>query len=1368
MSRLALNILTILLITLPVIAPMLPVAKAQTVYAEIINCTNCVSVINNTYAVVTIGSEITFLIHDDDGLTYNWENITANITVNGVLNTVNVGFYGIYGDYVGKLVVEQVGGLIKVRYYYYDNATDSFVDMGYLNGTITATNQTIVIEYKGAKITLVYQQPLATYTLEIYGRLHEGKYWLPRLGDDGVNNITALYNALGEWRIKADQPVFTPGNNYTVTLYARLVGETTPLLTQDVVFTASDEYTLVPANATEAEKIKSFLLNLSSAVNPWYIEGIDFANPTMMGDMLKLKAEIQGFGETAEVDAVIFVSIAKIEIDSAGFNNPEVTITVYDADTNLDTTAAEATPFTFDILVNGVPVMQLQLQETGANTGVFTATTNMFDLYSFGVISETDNVIDYNFTEVRVDDPSAKVICFRGGSFTVTYYAAEFSVKEEQLTLRNIIQCCPPLKLTLQIIDEDLNLPNQEIVAIATLNAGDSLTNVVAYYYYNDQITTVPALNFSMYMADEEGNLYDLTVREQFTIYFIKVAPGVVEASIDLSKIDWQATNAAASAAGHQLTKIVIVYSDRFNPNLTIVNKQAEVTLQNVTIQVDRDTLPISFRIVSSNNPPRIGLGSCPACAAWEVDTWSDVSAQTVHITIYDDGHNEDCCSVDVITPAEIELTLYKVVDGQTVVFGSGTGSLSIDLYAINATGHWVDYGTCYIEVSDLVETGFNTGVFTGTLSIYSEIDVDLDGTPDITIAGCPSLWLQGATLEIKYTSPAVGFAVQKITFATYTAKLQLNTHVVHYGDELVITVEDPDANLDSTINEAIKATLSFYCPLTRTTEEYTVYLKETGTNTGVFVGSITIDSRLAGPCVDLYCAELTVTYVDRTPFDENTLNYAEQLLKQNLSTYGVNGLMIFSECDCNKVLITDTIVEQPVKGSVEVYYKFPAGLEQLAPWNKVWQKVTNDVVPAYEGIELNITVYDPDRNRLYDVVDNIPYSKIAVTIEGLNAPPLILEQLVGSGYLTETGANTGTFSTVITLGDLLAGFQRLGYNVDLTSVIGKKIAFIYYDDQTACQAAICGSYTGGSTSVWIKPVDIEGGVTVINAVTGKPNPDNIYNCGCTIGSCPSATGDIIDIIVNDVSLLKYVQAGGIRLVGNLTLRLLYNNTEQPLTYGGLETLSYIGYENLTLPGSNVVIPVPKFAAENVLIYCSVPLATAGQPYIVAPVGSRVKIIYHDPAIEAGTAKDVEVTIGIGVPGLLPTPEQSVQFVEQQLEVRVFNGTAFVETTTVKRGQPVSIYVPLNYDALTVRTYTGANVFTVLLVIKDAEGKVALFTYTYIDVSKMENEVSFGIPAEFTKLLPAGTYTVELYAVTSLDALMPLSPVLSFQLTITE
>jgi hypothetical protein len=96
-----------------------------------------------------------------------------------------------------------------------------------------------------------------------------------------------------------------------------------------------------------------------------------------------------------------------------------------------------------------------------------------------------------------------------------------------------------------------------------------------------------------------------------------------------------------------------------------------------------------------------------------------------------------------------------------------------------------------------------------------------------------------------------------KATIQPSTAVLSVDKTAVKVNDTITITLIDPDANLDSSLNDTVKVAIDKCC-------SGTLELKETGENTGVFVGKVVINfNNFPTLNPDKLPYEIEITYMD-------------------------------------------------------------------------------------------------------------------------------------------------------------------------------------------------------------------------------------------------------------------------------------------------------------------------------------------------------------------------------------------------------------------------------------------------------------------------------------------------------------------------
>ena len=1341
-SRL-LNTLIIAIFLLSIVAPLAPIVSPAIKTAQAKEPPTIWANVTR----VTYGATVEVLINVP-GATK--DTIKVNITVNGVLNTVTFERNGTTDNYIGYLTIQKIDDKAQVIY----TSLSGYFSQT-LNGILNADGQKIVISMKGAanSWTIYFYK---TLKLLIAGREYPANsrvFWIPRICDCNIGSVNPYYAYNPrEWYFLA--PAATPGEQYNVSIEIDDVNGNPvagPVLILFNATTRGGMTVLVPANDIEAKKITDLLLTASKNVVPWYIKGNNFDDVIREGDILTISATVLGIAggtQTTSAQLRIFVSIAEIytEPETLSLNHPDFTIYVADADANFNTSKQETYPYQISIEGN-----TYTLTETGKNTGVFAVSLNLLTSGLYPTIfNENDNKLEWNMKEIRIDSCTT-CNCDRSGVFTIQYHDATIKAAEASVILRQAVQCCPVLKLTLQIEDQDVLMGYPSTIPVATvkINAGMYLTNITANYVYYDgssmTVTNVPAIMFSLYLVgvneQNKTKAVALEALNSFTLSFYQVSNDMIQAQIPLDQVNWEDANSQLVSNGYNPKYIEVVYYDLFTTNLKIKKIELQVPIQKVDMELDRYELPIVARLHYTGTIS---------------DYYTDVDGpayQAVHVTIYDEGANRNCCAIDTIPADMITLTLSKyssVVDA-TVFKASNTAMLTIPLKERLDNGSYLstDIGTCYIEVSDFTETGINTGEFTGELHIWSEIHTS---TGTFIIPGCPSPWLDGATLTLHYTSPAVGYAEKTITFHVKDASLSVSpTGEVKFGTKVTVTVNDPDANLDNKVNESVIARLGLYCPTTgKIIGEQYIWLSAVAANSTTYEGSFIVDTHYAQPCT-----RIQIFYIDPTPYDKGSLSFADQLLKEAWVDNGKNpvdwllyfsssyvptespaaGVNAVSFAPAAKAVHSETLSVMPETGKVKVYYDVPV-------LDIGWIDVTNKVVPAFGGIGIKIVVTDSDQNKDATAIDYINKNLVVISLG--NKKVTVPQNLV------ETDASTGVFEVTMTLSDIL---NLLG--VEIKDVVNKTITITYHDPTATCQVGVCGAGSA-DVSVGFKVIDLTGNITIVDTATGKAKDS--YNCYCLATNTP---GDSIDLSVADVSLLQYVATGSISFDDFFSVYNVKQNSEISAVHS-ISDLSYDHYYNVTVDG--VPIPVPVFTVTNIKLLCTQFGGMTGN-YIVAGPMTILKIVYHDPFGTNGEPVDVSKEVGIGF-AAVTKPEDTATINTTAIDVRVYRNGTYVATTVVMQGEPVTIEAPISYNPLAASMYAGQT-FQVLYLVTDNSGHVYAFGYVPVSVTKSGFvTVPLQISSLVTQSLQPGTYKVVIMVVNNLTDLVSLSKPVEVTITV--
>ena len=469
-------------------------------------------------------------------------------------------------------------------------------------------------------------------------------------------------------------------------------------------------------------------------------------------------------------------------------------------------------------------------------------------------------------------------------------------------------------------------------------------------------------------------------------------------------------------------------------------------------------------------------------------------------------------CNGLTTTGEDISATYYDFRDssggttewGDSATIGADTGSVSFDrtVYPVPAEGSAV---TVYVSVDDsdfdesstsvesiavtgdapvtvkagsttiaelgtednpLEETGSDSGVFEYTLEIRSDDDsYDLE---------------QGSIITVTYNDPtdASGNENQVSDSATFdlrNAVLQSDKSTYVIGQDALLTLIEPDLNLDSDSQETVHIDLIEWDSDADTDTlgngafgAVPSNLRETDVNTGIFQVTITIPEEINGNALERG-EEITLTYTDYGPSGADTVGETDRDVELQIETSNFGATI---ELDQNVYTWTDKVFITAVASD----YNFDSN-------------VIDEIGPENDG-EITIRVRG----------DGLKEYKLA-----------------------ETGPDTGVFTGEITL----AGFSydRIDYTAPSTSGSGPtdgtlntnnedglSISFEYSDSEAPLVASALIRWNVGEVQ-WLEASYAATGSGIVRVI----DPDMNTN--------PSAVDNIDDIVVYSETFL-----GGIEL----------------------------------------------------------------------------------------------------------------------------------------------------------------------------------------------------------------------------------------------
>ena len=543
------------------------------------------------------------------------------------------------------------------------------------------------------------------------------------------------------------------------------------------------------------------------------------------------------------------------------------------------------------------------------------------------------------------------------------------------------------------------------------------------------------------------------------------------------------------------------------------VADEVTVTLVDPDLNADADGIDIyTVNATVGDNTELLNLEIADGCT---IDAFENLSLRE---TTDDSGTFEGSFDVPSecngsTTGEDISVTYYDFRDssggttewGDSATIGADTGSVSFDrtVYPVPAEGSAV---TVYVSVDDsdfdesstsvesiavtegdapvtvkvgsttiielgttdkpLEETGSDSGVFEYTLEVRSdEADYEIE---------------QGSIITVTYNDPtdASGNENQVSDSATFdlrNAVLQSDKSTYVIGQDALLTLIEPDLNLDSDSQETVHIDLIEWDSDADTVTlgngafgAVPSNLRETDVNTGIFQVTITIPEEINKNKLERG-EEITLTYEDKGPSGADTVGESERDVELQIETSDFGATI---ELDQNVYTWTDKVF---------------------------------------------ITAVASDYNFDSNVIDEIggeDDGEITVRVRGGDLPKY---------RLAETGPDTGVFTGEITL----AGFSydRIKYTAPSTDGSGPtdgilntnnedglSISFEYSDSEAPLVASALIRWNVGEVQ-WLEASYAATGSGIVRVI----DPDMNTN--------PSAVDNINDIVVYSETFL-----GGIEL----------------------------------------------------------------------------------------------------------------------------------------------------------------------------------------------------------------------------------------------
>jgi len=579
---------------------------------------------------------------------------------------------------------------------------------------------------------------------------------------------------------------------------------------------------------------------------------------------------------------------------------------------------------------------------------------------------------------------------------SVKYYANSTTVQSETYTLWSTTaasitsdktQYRATATPTLTITAPDLNCDSTNVDFATTTFPG--INTAITLIQVNQSAQNVGNMSIKVNgLASLSGGVQTLTFVES------GANTGVFSASLDLTKVK-SSTNATLANGD----TVKVEYKDLINGVTSSVSFTIGVTA--ATVELDRSTYPV------------------PAPA---------IGAITFYPTVTDSDSNTN--------PSTIQNTGTKFV---------------YEIYASNGT-------KVFNATVSLLETGPNTGVF----------DAGITGISYGAVAATDTAMTNG-WIKLLYLDPSTGLNVTATAMLRATdASLSVSTTSVQAGDVITVTVTDPDMNRDSASKDLGVNVLFDYYDLADVKQTgLMLALTETGANTGVFTGNLTIGQPFA--------ANTTIQ-----PYPGSTIKFT---YKDWLPSTVTSALPNFPTTATE---YTRTVSVKSFTGTV-----------------------TLDKTEYGIGAKMLITVWDPDLNtnttakEAYGPADQL----IIIRIQGVaDQFWTITEENVSSPYFYN---KTGTV-----------------YQFDVDPTLIGKTFVVYYKDTADASGNTVYASASGTINSWDAVVSFDkeyysvGDVAkiTVNNPDNNTDPTLIENIQVTVTSDHDPVGQAITLTETDVN----------------------------------------------------------------------------------------------------------------------------------------------------------------------------------------------------------------------------------------------------------
>ncbi|MEM3553795.1 MAG: hypothetical protein QW658_02420, partial [Candidatus Bathyarchaeia archaeon] len=548
-----------------------------------------------------------------------------------------------------------------------------------------------------------------------------------------------------------------------------------------------------------------------------------------------------------------------------------LTITLQDPNLNLMTWKQESINGTiYNTYVNvtlGADVVQLNLMETGTDTGVFTATVPV----SIGA-PQSDGILQYNLSATK-----ASIQYYFNGTLKAQTISTLSTTPASITSDKTQYRATGTVKLTITAPDLNDDPANINFFTCNILGGNATISSIDVYQNSQPVGKLTIKVNGLLATGAQSQNLVFIETGED---------TGIFTASLDLSKIYNYVNGSLANG-----DSVTVSYADQINSvtssvTFTIGVAAASISLDRATYPVPKDgdvKIYLSVTDSEANTDPSTiqtrdayvdvyyyngTLQNSTLVPITETGPNTGVFTGTYTLpqsndpalingwvkALYVDpasGENITATATLVATDAAISVDMATVKAGDKFTITVTDPDNNLDSKSTQSVIVYYEYtdntGTKQTGNWSLTETDVNTGKFTISKTVGSDIKVQPGSTMTFTYKDNSPSYI---TASAGYPSSPVEYTAT-VKVASFTGTLSIDKSEYGLGSQMVITVDDPDLNTDITTAESTQVTLriSGY-------PDQTLPLNEDGASSSVFSTTYpwnSTDTNLIGKVFQIY-----------------------------------------------------------------------------------------------------------------------------------------------------------------------------------------------------------------------------------------------------------------------------------------------------------------------------------------------------------------------------------------------------------------------------------------------------------------------------------------------------------------------------------